>query len=389
MSTRPDTVNQPLPLLGGLTPNQFMRDYWQKKPLVVKQAFANSKPPVRVAELKKLSRRDDVESRLIWRDADSWHMKHGPFGRMPAAQSPNWTLLVQSVDLYDDAAADLLYQFNFVPSARLDDLMISIASEGGDVGPHFDSYDVFLIQSQGRRRWRFGQQQDLSLVPDLPLKILSRFTPQEDVVLEPGDMLYLPPDAAHDGIALDHDCMTLSVGFKAPTAAMMAQRLFEAAADGLGVETPTKLQRHFRDPNQHAVNESAELPERLIQAALKSVGQIALNQSLAVECLGAWMTEPNQMARFESTDRFIEPGQAGRIKLDRRTRMLFWQRRLFINGEKAPTAANALLKQLANTRSVSLTPAQTSGKSHTQNQTIDTLNDWLDAGWVHWQPSVH
>jgi 50S ribosomal protein L16 3-hydroxylase len=388
MTTRRDPVNQPLPLLGGLTPNQFMRDYWQKKPLVVRQAFPNPKPPVRITDLKKLSRRDDVESRLIWRDADSWQMKHGPFGRLPAAQSPNWTLLVQSVDLHDDAAADLLYQFNFVPSARLDDLMISIASEGGGVGPHFDSYDVFLIQAQGRRRWRFGQQQDLSLVPDLPLKILSRFTPEEDVVLEPGDMLYLPPNAAHDGISLDHDCMTLSVGFKAPTAAMMAQRMLEAAADSLGLETPARLKHHFRDPSQRAVSESAQLPERLIQAALKSVRQVALNQSLAVECLGAWLTEPNQMARFESTEGFIEPGQAGQIKLDRRTRMLFWQRALFINGEKVPTAANALLKQLANSRSVFLTPTQTSGKSHTQNQTLDTLNDWLDAGWIHWQENT-
>ena len=388
MTTRRDPVNLPLTLLGGLTPNQFMRDYWQKKPLVVRQAFPNPKPPVRTTDLKKLSRRDDVESRLIWRDADRWQMKHGPFARLPAAQSPNWTLLVQSVDLHDDAAADLLYQFNFVPSARLDDLMISIASKGGGVGPHFDSYDVFLIQAQGRRRWRFGQQQDLSLVPELPLKILSRFTPEEDVVLEPGDMLYLPPDAAHDGVALDHDCMTLSVGFKAPTAAMMAQRMFEAAADGLGLETPARLKHHFRDPSQRAVRESAELPLRLIQAALKSAAQVAINQSLAVDCLGAWLTEPNQMARFEQTDDLIESGQAGLIKLDRRTRMLFWQRQLFINGEKVPTPANALLKQLANTRSVSLTRTQTLGQRQTQAQTIDTLNDWLDAGWIHWQPAA-
>jgi 50S ribosomal protein L16 3-hydroxylase len=169
---------------------------------------------------------------------------------------------------------------------------------------------------------------------------------------------------------------------------MMAQRMLEAAADSLGLETPARLKHHFRDPSQRAVSESAQLPERLIQAALKSVRQVALNQSLAVECLGAWLTEPNQMARFESTEGFIEPGQAGQIKLDRRTRMLFWQRALFINGEKVPTAANALLKQLANSRSVFLTPTQTSGKSHTQNQTLDTLNDWLDAGWIHWQENT-
>lgn len=359
-----------------------MRDYWQKKPLLVRQALPNVQPPVSGAVLKKLSRQETVESRLICREGAHWKMKHGPLGRLPAAKSSNWTLLVQSVDLHHDAAADLLYQFNFVPSARLDDLMISIAGQGGGVGPHFDSYDVFLIQAQGRRRWRYGQQQDLSLVPDLPLKILSRFTPEADVVLEPGDMLYLPPATAHDGTALDADCMTLSVGFKAPTAAMMAQRLLEAAADGLGLSTPAALQRSFRDPGQRAAKDPAELPTRLIQAALASVARVTLNQSLAVDCLGAWLSEPNQMARFEPSDTVIKTHQAGLIKLDRRTRMLFWERRLFINGEKDLSPANALFKRLANTRRVVITRAQT----RASNQTIETLNEWLNAGWIHWWP---
>jgi 50S ribosomal protein L16 3-hydroxylase len=384
MTTRRDSTHEPLTLLGGLTPNQFMRDYWQKKPLLVRQALPVLKPPVLSTNLKKLSRQDDVESRLIWREGNTWRMKHGPMGRLPSPTASNWTLLIQSVDLHADAAADLLYQFNFVPSARLDDLMISIATEGGGVGPHFDSYDVFLIQAQGRRRWRFGQQQDLSLVPDLPLKILSHFSPEQDVVLEPGDMLYLPPDAAHDGISLDNDCMTLSVGFKAPTAAMMAQRMLEAGADALALSAPAVLQRPFRDPHQKAVSESAELPARLVQAALASVARVPLNQSLAIECLGAWLTEPNQMARFEPSDDLIEPGHAGLVRLDRRTRMLYWQRRLFINGEKVDSPAQALFKQLANTRQVNLTASQT----RAANQTIDILSEWLEAGWIHWFPEA-
>ncbi|WP_415830141.1 cupin domain-containing protein, partial [Bordetella pseudohinzii] len=225
------TLDQPLALLGGLSPNDFMRRHWQRKPLLIRQAIPGFKPPETLAALKKLARRDDVESRLIWREQGQWQMENGPFARLPKASEPDWTLLVQSVDLHSDAAAELMQRFRFVPDARLDDLMISIASDGGGVGPHFDSYDVFLLQAAGKRRWRYGRQKDLSLQPDLPLKILSRFEPEHEAVLEPGDMLYLPPQAAHDGVALGDDCMTISIGFRAPTQAALARGLLEAAAD--------------------------------------------------------------------------------------------------------------------------------------------------------------
>ena len=140
----------PLALLGGLTPSQFMKRYWQRKPLLVRQAFTHFKPPVSGAALKKMSRQDHIESRLVWREKDQWHMKRGPFTRLPNASAPNWSLLVQSVDIHDDAACALMSQFRFVPDARLDDLMISLATTGGGVGPHFDSYDVFLLQGQGK-----------------------------------------------------------------------------------------------------------------------------------------------------------------------------------------------------------------------------------------------
>ena len=342
-------------MLGGLSAAQFMRDHWQKKPLLVRQAFPGLQPPVTIAALKKLSRQDDVQSRLIWRDANQWTMKTGPLNRLPNKHKPDWTLLIQSVDLYDDRAAELLYRFNFIPSARLDDLMISIASQGGGVGPHFDSYDVFLIQAQGRRRWRFGQQKDLSLVPNLPLKILSRFQPEHDVVLKPGDMLYLPPNTAHDGVALDDDCVTLSVGFRAPTGAMMAQRLLEAALD--------------------------------------SVRRVSFRPSLAIDCLGSWLTEPNEMARFQSSDQCLEPltpltsltpmTTTGQLRLDRRTRLLYYKRRLFINGQPEIIPATALFKRVANERVASLTP-QTHARLSADSQ--DTLADWLVAGWIHWHP---
>ena len=171
-------LDHPLPLLGNQSPNDFMRRYWQKKPLLIRQAIPGFKPPVAIAAIKKLARRDDVESRLIWRENGEWQMENGPFARLPKDNEGDWTLLVQSVDLHSDAAAELMQQFRFIPDARLDDVMISIASHGGGVGPHFDSYDVFLLQAAGQREWRYGHQKDLSLEPGLPLKILSRFEPR-------------------------------------------------------------------------------------------------------------------------------------------------------------------------------------------------------------------
>src|SRR5690606_3074904 len=146
MHTPIPDLDRPTPLLGGLTPREFMRDYWQKKPLLVRQAIPGFQPPVTIRDVQTLARREEVESRLITHGERGWSLKHGPFRRLPPATQPNWTLLVQSVDLHDDASAALMRQFRFISDARLDDLMISIATDGGGVGPHFDSYDVFLLQ---------------------------------------------------------------------------------------------------------------------------------------------------------------------------------------------------------------------------------------------------
>src|SRR5690606_4183013 len=183
-----------------------------------------------IANIKQLVKREEVESRLIWQDENGWNMKTGPFDRLPAASKRDWTLLAQSVDLHDDATAQLLHQFRFIADARLDDAMISIATDGGGVGPHFDSYDVFLLQAHGQRRWRISQQDDLTLDTGLPLKILTHFQAEEESVLEPGDRLYLPPHAAHDGVAVG-DCMTISIGVRAPTQATLACGMLEAAND--------------------------------------------------------------------------------------------------------------------------------------------------------------
>lgn len=384
---------QPLEMLGGITAAQFMREYWQKKPLLVRQAFPGIQPPVKTTTLKKLCQLDNVQSRLIWQQNGQWQLEHGPFTRLPSRQTPNWTLLIQSLDIHDDAASALLHQFNFMPAARLDDLMVSIATTGGGVGPHFDSYDVFLIQAQGQRHWKYGQQRDLSLIEGLPLKILRNFKPQENAVLEPGDMLYLPPHAAHDGVSLSNDCMTLSVGFRAPDLATLAQGMLEAAAEQIAArehgasspmaDPPLKgpdLSRRFCDPGQLATTEPAMLPDRLVRACIGAVSRVRFDEKLANRFLGCWLTEPNRLAVFEPPEETAVLSAGSELLLDRRTRMLYRGQMMFINGELAPARPDPLLKKLANERRLTIT----SGIMRTMSATTrDCLTQWIEDGWVH------
>ena len=384
-------TDQPLALLGGLTPSQFMKTYWQRKPLLVRQAFKNFKPPVSMATLKKMCKRDEVESKLIWQDKGDWNMEVGPFSRLPKMSETNWTLLVQSVDIHDDAACALMNQFRFVPDARLDDLMISMATEGGGVGPHFDSYDVFLLQAQGHRVWKFGQQKDLTLVPGLPLKILQNFEPEQEYVLEPGDMLYLPPQAAHDGIALD-DCMTISIGFRAPDEAALARGMLEAAADqilsragltsgpyGEPALPGPALNKLYRDSGQPAVAHPAELPDRLTEAAMAAANKIQFDHALATRFLGCWLTEPNQNAVFDSPMIEQSPAAYTHWVLDRRTRMLYRDQQLFINGEPATIKAEAGLRKLADERELA---GEDPLAKRLSQEALDAMADWFDDGWI-------
>lgn len=391
----------PLDLLGGRTPAEFMRGYWQRKPLLIRQAIPAFKAPLSIAAIKRLARRDDVESRLIWRENDEWQMEHGPFARLPKASEPGWTLLVQSVDLHSDAAAELMHLFRFIPDARLDDVMISIATDGGGVGPHFDSYDVFLLQAVGQRDWRIGRQRDLGLRPDLPLKILENFSPQETHVLDPGDMLYLPPQVAHDGVALG-DCMTISIGFRAPDRATLARGMLEAAADqvmaraglpaGPYADPPLpgpSLGGLYRDPDQDAVAHPGALPDALVAAALDAVGKLKFDEALASRFLGCWLTEPAASTVFDAMpDEAIDlqaawPAQ-GRLVLDRRTRMLYRGKQLFINGETAPLPAGAALRALADARTL---PCGSAICARLNPDERLCLGQWLDDGWIHYDPA--
>ena len=370
-------TKQPLALLGGLTPAQFMRQDWQKKPLLVRQAIPGFKALLPRADLFALAGQEGVESRLVQQTDDVWKLQHGPFARraLPPLQRPDWTLLVQGVDLHNDSVHALMQQFRFVPDARLDDVMISYASDGGGVGPHFDSYDVFLLQAHGQRRWRIGRQKDLSLRDDVPMKILSHFEPEEEYVLEPGDMLYLPPRWAHDGIA-QGECMTYSVGFRVPERTDLAQELLVRLADEDDGATAALL---YRDAKQPAVAQPAEIPATLQEFARDAL-QRALAQPRALErALGEYLTEPKSNVWFE-------PGPEGvlleQVVLDRRTRMMYDADHVFINGESYRAAGRdaTLMRQLADQRT--LGPRDLARAS---DGALELLSSWCDAGWMHAQ----
>jgi 50S ribosomal protein L16 3-hydroxylase len=356
-----------------------MRRHWQKKPLVIRQAIPGFKPLLDRAALFAVAAGDAVESRLVVKNPKArgagWNMRHGPFARrsLPPLGQAGWTLLLQGMDLHHDAVHALINQFRFIPDARLDDLMISFATDGGGVGPHFDSYDVFLLQAHGQRRWRIGRQKNLELQPDVPLKILARFEPEEEFVLEPGDMLYLPPRYAHDGIA-EGECMTYSIGFRAPASAEMAQEILQGLAESCMDEGASSL---YRDPSQGATENSAAIPESLATFAKASLER-ALKDPLALaRVLGETLSEPKANVWFEDSGG-ADRGSA--LRLDRRTRMLYDRHHVFINGEsfRASGRDATLMRQFADARTLDAVNVQ-----RLSPPAQELLQDWCDAGWVH------
>jgi 50S ribosomal protein L16 3-hydroxylase len=372
-------LHSPLPLLGGLTPAQFMRRHWQKKPLLVRQAVPGMLPPVERGALFALAGSEDVESRLVRQTAKGWSLRHGPFPRraLPPLQQPGWSLLVQGVDLHHEGAHALMRQFGFLPDARLDDLMISYASDTGGVGPHFDSYDVFLLQASGRRRWSIGRQRDLQLQSGVPLKILQNFEPEQSFVLEAGDMLYLPPRYAHDGVAEGDDCMTCSIGLRSPAAAPLGADLLARIAEAQADELQDIPAVHYRDPSQEAVEHPAAMPADLQTFARKAV-EAALRDPDAIDrALGESMTEPKSNVWFDAGEL---PERLEGVRLDRRTRMLYDARHLYINGEsfRAGGRDATLMRRLADQRGL-----DSRDLSRASEDALALLGDWCEAGWAH------
>jgi len=371
------------PPLAGLGTQSFLKDYWQKRPLLIRQALPGLTPPVDANGLLQMACDEAVESRLITAFQGKWRLEHGPFEheQLPALSRKRWTLLVQGVDLHLDAAHRLLEKFRFIPDARVDDLMISLASDQGGVGPHVDAYDVFLLQIWGKRRWRVARPGNNMLKPGLPLKILEAFNPDEEWVLEPGDMLYLPPGWGHDGIA-EGPCMTASIGFRAPSRHEFLREFLSAAADDPGGADP-----RFGDPGRSASrSHPAQIPTDLHRSLSAWARDWRPEPEQIERFIGRFLTEPKPSVWFESksmpsTTIFTRRACRKGLRLDRRSRMMYRGNTLFMNGEDFAfePAPFGWFRTLADQRELSA--SQCASALETPGFT-DTVCAWFAHGWI-------
>jgi 50S ribosomal protein L16 3-hydroxylase len=267
-----------------------MRDYWQKKPLLIRQAIPDFESPIDADELAGLALEEEVESRLVIEHGERpWELRRGPFaedefGKLPERE---WTLLVQAVDQFVPEVGELLEHFRFLPSWRIDDVMISYAAPGGSVGPHFDNYDVFLLQGAGKRHWQIGQMcdSDSALLEHADLRILANFQATDEWTLEPGDMLYLPPRLAHSGVAVD-DCLTYSVGFRAPSAAEVLTHFTDFLSQYLPDE------ERYTDADAQPVSDPHQIQRDALDRLKGLLAEHMSDERMLLTWFGQFMTEP-------------------------------------------------------------------------------------------------
>lgn len=369
----------PLTHLGALGVGRFMREYWQRRPLLVRNAVVP--PAVGHRQLFTLAGREEVESRLVVRQGRDWTLRHGPIPRraLPPLRQKHWTLLVQGLDGLDAAAQEFLGRFRFVPDARLDDLMASYATDGGGVGPHVDNYDVFLVQAAGYRRWRIGRVRDASLQPGRPLKLLAHFQPQQEWLLGPGDLLYLPPGIAHDGVATG-ECITLSVGYRTPSFQELLDPWFADFA------SRSTLPGRYADPGLRPTAHPGALPSAMVARVHKALSGQRPRPADTERFLLEHLSEPkghivfNRPARVPALAAFSLAARRRGLVLDPRSRMLTGRSGIGINGEfvAAPTGGvPAILRQLADARCLA---AQQFDAAPAACRAL--LHDWLQAGWL-------
>lgn len=367
-------------LLGGLTPQDFLRDYWQKRPLLVRQALPGFGNQLGPEDLNQLACREDAESRLVRQSRGQWRLEHGPFQAEELDRLPrrNWSLLVSGVNMLLPYGDRLLRAFGFLPHARLDDLMVSFAPDGGGVGPHFDSYDVFLLQGLGRRRWEISDQRDLDLVEDAPLRILKRFEPTQSWELEPGDLLYLPPKYAHNGIALG-PCMTWSIGFRAPKAGEICAAFLDHLQDRMGDSLEL-----YADPDLTPPDHPAELTPMMLDRLAAMLQRIQWSSADVHDFLGRYLSEPKPEVYFEpprrpiSLERFAHQTMERGLVLDARSQLLFSKGgHFYMNGEsvRVPKAAEKALMELADSREFAAKKPPAG--------ILARLYEWYCAGYLH------
>ena len=284
-----------LNLLGGLTVDEFLRDYWQKKPLLIRQAVPGFKGLLGKQQLIELACLENAQARLVKQSRGTWHLAHGPFEPEEMAKlRGKWSVLVQSVNHALPEGTELIKQFNFIPHARLDDLMVSYAPKGGGVGPHFDPYDVFLLQGLGHRRWQISTQKDRTLIEGAPLRILKEFNVEQEWVLEAGDMLYLPPQCGHNGIAED-DCMTYSIGFRTPTYQEMAEQFLVYLQDRICVDGV------YADPDLKTQIHPSEISADMLRQVVHAIRKVKWDDEDIANFLGSYLSEPKPHIFFRGT----------------------------------------------------------------------------------------
>ena len=284
--------------LGGMSLQTFLSEYWQKQPLLIRNALNAINSPITAEELAGLACEKHIESRIIIQDGTDWQLMHGPFEENTFNNLPNshWTLLVQAVDHWIPTAAQFIELFNFIPRWRIDDLMVSYACYGGGVGPHFDQYDVFLVQTHGQREWQVGHQytEDAPMEENLPVKILKDFQPKDRWLLDAGDILYLPPGFGHNGIAKEDGCITCSVGFRAPSHTEILREYTDYIGDQL-----TEADR-YSDPTLVAQNNTGEISDTAISQLQEILMHYANDEASIRDWFGRHITTPKYTQQEKS-----------------------------------------------------------------------------------------
>ena len=374
-------------VLGGMSPPVFLRDYWQKRPLLIRQALPGFKGIIDRDSFIALAERKDATSRLVIqhprRKKSQWERHDGPFGGIDASMLPksHWTLLIHGLESLVPGGWELLRSFSFIPSARIDDLMVSYASDGGTVGPHDDLYDVFLLQGPGKRRWQVSTQRDRTVDPDAAIKVLQSFVPEDEWLLEPGDMLYVPPGVAHFGVA-EGPCFTYSIGFLAPSHRELVQGFLGYLGEVLTEEIDADAR--YADPELQTQKEPLELGDAMLAQITAVLDQVRWDKGKTDEFLGRYLTGRQSPSTFAAPKRALDESAfarrlrgGGRLELALASRGLTRGDRLFLNGEahavKPPTLQ--LFKQLVFDRVLPLPIS-------VEPQTLALFHDWYAAGYL-------
>lgn len=297
--------------LGTFDVDSFLRDNWQKKPLLIRNPWMSWNNPLEPEELAGLAGENGIESRLITQGSRNWELEHGPLAesRFSRLRKKHWTLLVQAVDHYVPAVAALIEPFRFIPDWRIDDVMVSYAVEGGGVGPHFDQYDVFLVQGLGRRRWQIGGECDAAteLLPHDDLRLLASFEPTDEWILDPGDILYVPPRVAHNGIAASDDCMTYSIGFRAPSRRELIAIWAESVIADLGDDD------RYADPDLSARENPGEITPTAIDRLHSLITDRMLDRGEFSRCFARYSTTPKNPEIDWRPEEQSDPGEVRRL----------------------------------------------------------------------------